>query len=170
MILSLIVAMDERGAIGKGNRLPWRLSADLKRFRELTMGHHIVMGRKTFESIGRALPGRHTVIVTHNRELKVEGCLVAHSVDEALGLAEGRGETEVFICGGAAIYAQTIERADRLYLTEVHAEVDADTFFPEWDRTPWRETQSAYYPADEKNQYPTTFKLLEKAAAREGEK
>ena len=164
MIVSLIVAMDERGGIGKGNRLPWRLSADLKRFRELTMGHHIVMGRKTFESIGRALPGRQTIIITRNRELKVEGCSIAHSVDEALRLAEGRGETEAFICGGAEIYAQTIERADRLYLTEVHAKVDADIFFPAWDRSLWREAQSEDYPADEKNQYPTTFRLLEKAA------
>ena len=165
MIVSLIVAMDERGGIGKGNRLPWRLSADLKRFRELTMGHHIVMGRKTFESIGRALPGRQTIIVTRNPTLEVEDCLIAHSVDEALRLAEGRAETEVFICGGAEIYAHSIERADRLYITEVHAEVDADTFFPEWDRSLWREARSVYHPADEKNQYPTTFKLLEK---REG--
>ena len=165
MIVSLIVAMDERGGIGKGNRLPWRLSADLKRFRELTMGHHIVMGRKTFESIGRALPGRQTVIVTRNPTLEVEDCLIAHSLDEALRLAEGRGETEAFICGGAEIFAQSIERADRLYLTEVHAEVEADTFFPAWDRSLWREAQSVYHPADEKNQYPTTFKLLEK---REG--
>ena len=165
MIVSLIVAMDERGAIGKGKRLPWRLSADLKRFRELTMGHHIVMGRNTFESIGRALPGRQTIIVTRNPRLEVEDCLIAHSLDEALRLAEGRGETEVFICGGAEIYAQSIGRADRLYLTEVHAEVEADTFFPEWDRGLWREAQSVYHPADEKNQYPTTFRLLEK---REG--
>jgi dihydrofolate reductase len=165
VILSLIVAMDERGAIGKGNRLPWRLSADLKRFRELTMGHHIVMGRKTFETIGRALPGRQTIIITRNPRLEVEDCLIAHSLDEALRLAERRGETEVFICGGAEIYAQSIERADRLYLTEVHTEVEADTFFPVWDRSLWRESQSVYHPADEKNQYPTTFKLLEK---REG--
>lgn len=166
MIISLIVAMDERGGIGKGNRLPWRLSTDLKRFRELTMGHHILMGRKTFESIGRPLPGRHTVIITRNRGLEVEGCSIAHSVDEALRFAEKRGETEAFICGGAAIFAQTIEEADRLYLTEVHAEVEADTFFPDWDRSRWVETQSADYPADEKNEYPTTFKLLEKAEGK----
>lgn len=162
MIISLIVAMDERGGIGKGNRLPWRLSTDLKRFRELTMGHHIVMGRKTFESIGRALPGRHSIIITRNRALEIEDCFIAHSLEEALQIAERRAETEVFICGGAAIFAQSLERADRLYLTEVHAEVDADTFFPDWDRSLWRETESVYHAADEKNQYPTTFKLLEK--------
>lgn len=162
MIISLIVAMDERGGIGKGNRLPWRLSTDLKRFRELTMGHHIVMGRKTFESIGRALPGRHSIIITRNRALEIEDCFIAHSLEEALQMAERRAETEVFICGGAAIFAQSLERADRLYLTEVHAEVDADTFFPDWDRSLWREAESVYHAADEKNQYPTTFKLLEK--------
>jgi len=165
VIVSLIVAMDERGGIGKGNRLPWRLSADMKRFRELTMGHHIVMGRKTFESIGRALPGRQTVIITRNPELEVKDCMIAHSLDEALSLADERAETEVFVCGGAEIYAQSIERADRLYLTEVHTQVEADTFFPAWDQSLWREAQSVYHPADEKNQYPTTFKLLEK---REG--
>lgn len=169
MIVSLIVAMDERGGIGKGNRLPWRLSADLRRFRELTMGHHIVMGRKTFESIGRALPGRQTVIITRDRALEVEGCLIAHSLDEAIKLAEQRGETEVFISGGATIYAQSIERADRIYLTEVHAIVDADTFFPDWDRSLWREAQSVYHAADEKNQYPTTFKLLEKRERKSDE-
>jgi dihydrofolate reductase len=162
VILSLIVAMDERGGIGKDNRLPWRLSTDLKRFRELTMGHHIVMGRKTFESIGRALPGRHTVIITRNLALEVEDCLIARSLDEAVQMAERRAETEVFICGGAAIFAQSIERADRLYLTEVHAVVDADTFFPDWDRSRWREAESVYHAADEKNEHPTTFKLLEK--------
>jgi dihydrofolate reductase len=162
VIISLIVAMDERGGIGKGNRLPWRLSTDLKRFRELTMGHHIVMGRKTFESIGRALPGRHSIIITRNRALEIEDCFIALSLEEALQMAERRAETEVFICGGAAIFAQSLERADRLYLTEVHAEVDADTFFPDWDRSLWREAESVYHAADEKNQYPTTFKLLEK--------
>lgn len=162
MIVSLIVAMDERGGIGKGNRLPWRLSTDLKRFRALTMGHHIVMGRKTFESIGRALPGRQSIIITRNRALEIEDCFIAHSLEEALRMAERRAETEVFICGGAAIFAQSIERADRLYLTEVHAEVDADTFFPDWDRSLWREAESVYHAADEKNEYPTTFKLLEK--------
>ncbi|HJQ69532.1 MAG TPA: dihydrofolate reductase [Blastocatellia bacterium] len=166
MIVSLIVAMDERGGIGKGNRLPWRLSTDLKRFRELTMGHHIIMGRKTFESIGRALPGRQTVIVTRNLDLEVEGCLIAHSLDEALQLAEQRAETEAFVCGGAEIYAWSIERADRIYLTEVHTVVEADTFFPAWDRGLWREVESVDYPADEKNQYATTYKLLEKRGGR----
>jgi dihydrofolate reductase len=126
------------------------------------MGHHIAMGRKTFQSIGRALPGRQTVIITRDAAFEAEGCLIARSVDEALELAERRGETEVFICGGAEIYAQTVERADRLYLTQVHAEVEADTFFPDWDRSLWRESESIYHAADEKNQYATTFKLLEK--------
>jgi dihydrofolate reductase len=162
VIISLIVAMDEKRGIGKAGKLPWRLSSDLKRFRELTMGHHIIVGRKTFESIGNALPGRQMIVVTRDKSLKPDGCFVARSVDAALALAQERGETEVFVCGGAEIYSQTLDLADRLYLTQVHAEVDADTFFPEWTQDDWTETQSAFQPADEKNQYPFTFKLLER--------
>src|ERR1041384_6972267 len=109
--------MDERRGIGKQGRLPWRLSADLKRFRELTMGHHIVVGRKTFESIGRPLPGRQMIVVPRGRGLRAEGCLICHSPEEAIRLAAARGESEVFVCGGAEIYAQSLARADRLYLT-----------------------------------------------------
>jgi dihydrofolate reductase len=136
------------------------LSADLKRFRELTMGHHIIVGRKTFESIGRPLPGRRTTVITRDRNYKAEGCEVAHSVEDATRLARERGESEAFICGGAEIYAQSIEIVDRMYLTFVDAEVTADTFFPEFDEREWREMESVYQPADEKNQYPFTFKLL----------
>ncbi len=162
MIVSLIVAMDEERGIGKGNTLPWRLSSDLKRFRELTMGHHIIVGRKTFESIGKPLPGRQTVIVTRDQEFKAEGCFIVHSVEEAVNLARERGESEVFICGGAEIYALTLGVADRLYLTQVLARVDADTFFPEWDMNGWIEKESTFHPGDEKNQYPTIYKLLVK--------
>ena len=160
MIVSLIAAMDRRRGIGVDNQLPWRLSADLKRFRELTMGHHIIVGRKTFESIGRPLPGRGMIVVTRDQNYWAEGCDVAHSVEEAIEMARGRGESEVFICGGAQIYAQTIGFADRMYLTLVDAEVAADTFFPEFDEREWREQESVYQPADDKNQHPFTFKLL----------
>jgi len=154
--------MDEKRGIGKDGRLPWRLSSDLKRFRELTMGHHMIVGRKTFESIGKPLPGRQTIVVTRNASFKPDGCLVAASVQAALALAQERGETEVFVIGGAEIYAQTLEVADRVYLTQIHAEVDADTFFPELKHDVWTETQSAFQPAGERNQYAFTFKLLEK--------
>jgi dihydrofolate reductase len=160
VIVSIIVAMDRNRGIGVDNRLPWRLSADLKKFRELTMGHHIIVGRKTFESIGRPLPGRRMIIVTRDRNYKVEGCDVVHSVEDAIEMARGRGESEVFICGGAEIYAQTIGIADRMYLTLVDAEVAADTFFPNFDESEWSEQESFYQSADEKNQYPFTFKLL----------
>jgi dihydrofolate reductase len=136
------------------------LSADLKRFRELTMGHHIIVGRKTFESIGRPLPGRRMIVVTRDRNYKAEGCDLAHSVEDATRLARERGESEVFICGGAEIYAQSIGIVGRMYLTFVGAEVAADTFFPEFDEQKWDELESVYQPADEKNQYPFTFKLL----------
>ena len=162
MIISLIVAMDEKRGIGKAGKLPWRLSSDLKRFRELTMGHHIIVGRKTFESIGKALPGRQMIVVTHNASFKPDGCLVTGSVQAALDLAQERGETEVFVIGGAEIYTQTLEEANRVYLTQVHAEVDADTFFPELKHDSWTETQSAFQPAGDKNQYAFTFKLLER--------
>ena len=154
--------MDERGAIGARGGLPWRLSADLKRFRELTWGHHIIMGRKTFESIGKPLPGRETIIITHAQDFKAEGCTIAHSLDEALSIARERGESEAFICGGAQIYEQAIDLADRIYLTLVHAEVAADTFFPQWDRSAWIEKESIDHPRDEKNQYAFSFKRLER--------
>ena len=160
MIISLIVAMDERRGIGKAGKLPWRLSSDLKRFRELTMDHHIVVGRKTFQSIGKPLPGRQTIVVTRNATFQPEGCLIAHSVEDAIQLARERSETEVFVCGGAAIYDGALAEADRLYLTLVHASVDADVFFPEIDERAWIKKESEDHYADEKNQYPFTFKLL----------
>ena len=162
MIISLLVAMDEKRGIGKAGKLPWRLSSDLQRFKALTMGHHIVAGRKTFESIGRPLPGRRTVVVTRNPSLKPEGCLIAGSVNEAIAIARANGENEAFVIGGGDIYAQALDVADRIYLTQVHAEVDADTFFPELDRASWVEKESAYQPADEKNEHASTFRTLER--------
>jgi len=162
VIISLLVAMDESRGIGKAGKLPWRLSADMKRFRELTMGHHIIVGRKTFESIGKPLPARDMIVVTREESLKPDGCMTARSVEAAIALAEDRGETEVFVCGGAAIYAQALNAAHRIYLTQVHANVDADTFFPEFDASIWRETEKSFQQADEKNQYALTFKVLER--------
>jgi dihydrofolate reductase len=166
LIISLLVAMDEKRGIGKAGKLPWHLSSDLKRFRELTMGHHIVVGRKTFESIGKPLPGRHTIVVTRDPNFKHEGCLVAGSVQDGIVLARERGETEAFVIGGAEIYAQALDASDRLYLTQVHAEVDADAFFPEFERTAWIETQHIDHPADDKNQYAFTFRLLERVGEK----
>jgi dihydrofolate reductase len=138
MIVSLIVAMDERGGIGLNNQVPWHIPADLKRFKALTMGHHLIVGRKTFASIGKALPGRTMIIVSHSKDYRAEGCLIVPSLPRALHLAEERGETEAFIGGGGSIYAQALPVADRIYLTRVHVEVDADVYFPAWDEKEWR--------------------------------
>ena len=162
MIISILVAMDEKRGIGKAGRLPWRLSSDMKRFRELTMGHHIIVGRKTFESIGKPLPGRQTIVVTRNENFRPVECLIVSSVEDALALAEERGESEAFICGGAQIYARSLGLADRMHLTLVHTDSDADTFFPEWDIAEWVELESEDHADDEKNQYAFTFKVLAK--------
>jgi dihydrofolate reductase len=162
VIISLIVAMDRRRGIGIENRLPWRLPADLKRFRELTMGHHLIVGRKTYESIGKPLPGRRMVIITRDPNYRVEECFIAHSVEEALAVARAQGESEAFIGGGAEIYAQTLPRAHRIYLTVVEADVEADVFLPKWNEEEWIEQESIHHPPDEKNALPFTFKLLER--------
>jgi dihydrofolate reductase len=160
MIVSLIAAMDEERGIGIDNRLPWRLSSDLKRFKTLTMGHHIVVGRHTFESIGKPLPGRHTIVLTSRHNLSAAGCMTVDSLEGALNLARQIGESEVFICGGARVFQHALPIADRFYLTVVHAKVDADTFFPVWREDEWVEEEAERHEADEKNQYPLTFKVL----------
>jgi dihydrofolate reductase len=134
--LSIIVAVANKQVIGLNNTLPWHIPEDLKRFRALTMGHHIIMGRKTFESLGRLLPGRTTVIVTRNKHFKVEGALIAHSLQAALLLAAG--DAEPFLIGGAELYKDGLQLANKLYLTEVHAEFAGDAFFPEIDASDWQ--------------------------------
>jgi dihydrofolate reductase len=157
LILSLIAAVDERGGIGKDNRLPWRLSADLMRFKALTMGHHLIMGRKTYASIGRVLPGRTTIVLTRNPYFAAEGVLVAAFLQQAIELAEERGEQEAFIIGGAEVFRESLPLADRLYLTRVHASLPADVFFPEIDPEEWALVESQFHPADENNEYPFTY-------------
>ena len=132
---SLIVAFANNYVIGINNSLPWHLPEDLKRFRALTMGHHIIMGRKTFESLGRLLPGRTSVIVTRNKDFKVEGALIAHSLQAALMLCAG--DNEPFLIGGAELYKEGLKRATKLYITEVHAEFAGDAFFAEIDLSQW---------------------------------
>jgi dihydrofolate reductase len=148
MSLALIVAVARNGVIGVDNRLPWRLPADLQRFKQLTLGHHVVMGRRTWESIGRPLPGRTSVVVTRNRALAVPaGVLVVGSFDEAL--AACTGDPEPFIIGGAEIYQAALPRADRLHLTVVERDFAGDTFFPELDRSAWRLERSEPHPEAE---------------------
>jgi dihydrofolate reductase len=158
--LSLIVAMARNGVIGAGNRIPWHLPNELKLFRQLTMGHHIVMGRRTYESINRLLPGRTTVIVTRRRDYVVPGAIVAHSVPEALEAC--RGDAEIFVIGGADLFRETLPIADRLYLTVVDAEPEGDTFMPEMDMSEWREISAEAFPADEKHAHGYRFTTYER--------
>ena len=136
--ISLIVAMANNHVIGINNGLPWHLPEDLKHFRALTTGHHMIMGRKTYESLGRLLPGRTTVIVTRNIDFKVEGALIAHSLQEAIQLC--KNDTEVFIIGGAELYKDGLAEANQLYVTEVNLDVDGDAYFPMIDLDLWTET------------------------------
>ena len=135
--LSIIVAVANANVIGINNTMPWHLPEDLKRFKALTMGHHIVMGRKTYESLGRLLPGRTTVIVTRNMDYAVECAIVAHRVEDAL--AACIDDEEVFLIGGAELYQQGITHADKIYMTEVHADFEGDAFLPNFDLSQWDE-------------------------------
>lgn len=162
MIISTIVAVAKNNVIGKDNDIPWYLPADLKYFKKVTTGHHIVMGRKCYESIGRPLPKRTNVVVTRNPFFIATGCLVTHNVAEAVELAEANGEEEVFIIGGGQIYEIALPHVDRIYLTEVDLEVEGDIFFPEIDLKNWTLIEETKNEADEKNEYDYTFKILER--------
>lgn len=137
--LSLIAAVARHGVIGLNNTLPWHLPEDLKRFRALTMGHHIIMGRKTYESLNRLLPGRTTVIVTRNSNYAVEGALIAHTLAEAVELC--KDDSEAFLIGGAELYKEGLELAGKLYMTEIDAEFEGDAYFPSWDCAAFHELE-----------------------------
>lgn len=142
--ISLIVAMATNRVIGANNRIPWHIPDELKMFKRLTMGHHIVMGRKTYESIGRLLPGRTTVIVTRQRDYAVPGAIIAHSLQDAINAAAR--DDEIFVIGGAELFREALPIADRLHLTVVEAKPDGDTFMPEFDVTRWREVSREEKP------------------------
>lgn len=168
MKLSLIVAVSENGVIGRNGDLPWRLSADLKRFKQVTMGHVMLMGRKTWESIARPLPGRTSVVISRQADYQTGFAEVpiAANLDEALLQAQSASinSNELFVIGGARIYELTLPRADRLLLTRVHAEVEGDVFFPDvnWDQ--WRLTSEESLAADKKNDFAHTYQVFERAA------
>ena len=163
MIVSIIAALSANNVIGRNNGLPWHVSADLKRFKTLTLGHHLLIGRKTFESLDQPLPGRNIVVITRDRNFAADGVLTAPSVERAIELA--RLDSEVFIGGGAQIFEQTIHRADRMYLTRIHAEIEGDAFFPEFDDvTEWILVDVEHHEADEKNDYPYSFLTYERGA------
>lgn len=144
--LSILVAMAQNRTIGVNNTLPWRCPEDLKRFKALTMGHHIIMGRKTYDSIGKPLPGRTTVVVTRNRGLRIEGCTVVHSLDEAI--AACAADVEVFIVGGAELYAQALPHVDTLHITEIAQDVEGDAHFPAFARSEWQEVSREAHHQD----------------------
>lgn len=155
MQLSIIVAASENHVIGRNNALIWHLSADLKHFKALTTGHAVIMGRKTFESIGKALPDRRNIVVSRNPEFMAEGGEVTASVEDALALVAG--EEEVFVIGGGRIYNELWNRADRLYLTRVHIETEGDTFIPPVDRGEWELVKREDFKADERNEFDYSF-------------
>ncbi|MCZ4693316.1 dihydrofolate reductase [Ancylomarina euxinus] len=155
MPISIIVAASQNNVIGKDNQLIWRLSADLKRFKALTTGHHIIMGRKTFDSIGKPLPNRTSIIITRQADYKVEGCIVVNSLEEALAIVPA--DQEAFIIGGGTIYKEAIDKADKLYLTLVHSKFDGDTFFPKLEAKIWNSVKREDYMPDAKNEYAYSF-------------
>jgi dihydrofolate reductase len=165
MRLSIIAALSSNNVIGRDNQVPWHLSTDLKRFKSLTMGHHLIMGRKTFDSIGKPLPGRTNVVITRSAEFVAEGVTVVHSLEEGIRLASSTGDSEPFIAGGGEIYELAIHRADTMYLTRVHVEVEGDAHFPDFDDvSEWKLVDSEHFEADEKNQFPFSFLTYQRAA------
>ena len=159
--LSIAVAVGENFAIGKNNQLLWHMPADLKFFKQTTLGHTVIMGRKTFDSVGRPLPNRRNIVITRDSELRIENVEVVNSLDEALEITKTEAKP-VFIVGGAEIYRQALHKTDTLYLTTIHHTFDADTFFPEIDRDEWELVNYEMHKADEKNKYDYTFEVLKR--------
>ena len=162
--ISLIVAVAENGIIGRDGGLPWKLSSDLRYFKAVTMGKPIVMGRKTYDSIGRPLPGRPNLVVTRNADFTADGIEVFHSLEEAVEGAKSLGGEETFIIGGAALYEKTLSIADRIYLTEVHAEVIGDVSFPADLSSDWIETSRERHEAGEQDDFDYSFLVLDRVA------
>ncbi len=160
-MLSLIWAQDENGLIGREKQLPWHLPADMQWFKKKTLGKPLMMGRKTFESIGYPLPGRTNIVIT-SEDIKIDGCTIAHSLKEAITIAHGAGE--LMVMGGAQIYELALPQASRLYITKIHAAFEGDKYFPSFDTRRWRETFREDHGSDEKNMYSYSFHILERAA------
>ncbi len=160
MIISQIAAMSRNRVIGRDNTLPWHMPDDLAYFFRITKGHHIIMGRRNYEANGKALPGRVNIVVTRNRDYHAPGCIVVHSVQEALDYARKQEEKEAFIVGGGALYAATLDLTDRIYLTLIDAYVEGDTFFPEPDPRQWQVVSEEFHPADDRNPYNYTFYIF----------
>lgn len=157
---SIIVAVSENNVIGNKNGLPWKLSADMKRLKSLTMGHHIIMGRKTWDSLGRPLPGRTNVVITSQSDFEAPGAIVVNSLEEALTFASG--DSESFIFGGAEIFKKSLPWVQKIYMTKVHATIEGDAFFPKLDLLEWKITSVEEFKADEKNEYDYSFLTMER--------
>lgn len=162
IIISLLVAADERNLIGKDNKLPWHLPSDLKYFKNLTWGMPILMGRKTFESIGKPLPGRKSIVITRNPQWQQEGVRPVHSMDEAEAEAKAFGAKEIFVIGGAEIFHTAFPRAGRIYLTRIHHVFEGDAYFPAIDPHGWQLVQERSCAADDKNAFAHSFQVWER--------
>lgn len=163
MKISSIVAVSENHVIGVDNDLPWRLPSDLKFFKEMTLGHHILMGRKNFDSMGRPLPGRTNIVITRNKEFYHSGVIIRNDIMAGIQYAQEAGEKELFIVGGEQIYRQTMELWDTLYLTRVHTNIEnGSAFFPEIENTSWRLLESKKIDSDEKNPFAHSFQIFER--------
>jgi dihydrofolate reductase len=157
MIVSAIAALATNRVIGRDNDLPWHLPDDMKFFMQSTTGHHVIMGRRNYESLPpkyKPLPNRTNIVLTRQQDFKAPGCLVMHDITSALEHARNQGENECFIIGGAEIYRLALPYTTRLYLTEIHADIEGDTFFPAVDPADWKEVSRSHHPADERHQYP----------------
>lgn len=164
MPLSIIAAMSENGVIGCHNQLPWHLPNDLQYFRQRTMGHWIIMGRKTFESIGKPLPGRRNIVLTHNKNFNVQNCMVAYSLDMALSISSVSENEEVFIIGGASVYRAALPICDRIDLTIVHTNLEGDAFFPPLDKRKWELVDCSDYDPDQRHRYSYSMVHLERVS------
>ncbi|UGX86743.1 dihydrofolate reductase [Phyllobacterium meliloti] len=165
-MISFVVAVAQNGVIGRDNGLPWRLSSDMKRFKAVTMGKPIVMGRKTWDTLGKPLPGRTNIVITRDPAFAVEGVIAVRSVDEALMIAGSHAAAdkvdEICVIGGGEIYRQLLDRADRLHITWVLANIEGDAFFPPIDPKIWNEVSQEEFPAGEKDNYPTRYAIYER--------
>ena len=165
MKISLIAAHAQNHVIGKNNDLPWQLPDDMKYFMQTTRGHHCVMGRKNYDSIPdkfKPLPNRTNIVVTRQQGFHAPGCITVHTIDQGLALAQGNGEAEVFVIGGAEIYQATLPQADLLYLTEIHAVIEGDTYFPSSDKADWSEKSRIHHAADARHAYSFDFVVYER--------
>jgi dihydrofolate reductase len=166
-MVTMIAAAAENNALGKDNKLLWHLPDDFKRFKSITTGHHIIMGRKTFESFPKPLPNRTHIIITRQKNYIAEGCITTDSLENALAIVPGN--QDCFIIGGGQIYKQGIAVADAIDLTRVHTNIDADTFFPEINSKDWELTDSEFHPADEKHAYSFTFETYHRRGLHQGQ-